>query len=220
MQNHQLIPGGQFLVMLRSRPQAIAVVQGGEDFPEINGELRFYQTPLGVLVMSSLRRLPTAQPPCRKRFFGLHIHEGSGCGDAFAEAGGHYNPTAAAHPCHAGDLPPVVTATGFAWSVTLLGDLTAEETVGRTVILHKGVDDFTSQPAGNSGDRIACGVIYAVQPYGDWVLLPLPQPAEIPPEEEMAAPEPTSAQGEATNTEKTENLFVKSSSQTAESVVE
>ena len=37
MQNHQLIPGGQFLVMLRSRPQAIAVVQGGEEFPEING---------------------------------------------------------------------------------------------------------------------------------------------------------------------------------------
>ena len=61
---------------------------------------------------------------------------------------------------------------------------------------------------------------YFVMEYLQPLLLPLPRPAEIPPEEEMAAPEPTSAQGEATNTEKTENLFVKSSSQTAESVVE
>ena len=93
-------------------------------------------------------------------FFALHIHEGKKCGgQAFAETGGHYNPRGAAHPCHAGDLPPLLGCNGRAFMAVLTERFTPWDVIGKTVIVHEGVDDFTSQPAGNAGKRIACGVI-------------------------------------------------------------
>jgi Cu-Zn family superoxide dismutase len=102
---------------------------------------------------------------------GFHIHEKGDCssGDGMS-AGGHFNPLgkAHAHPTsperHAGDLPQLdAGADGQARleaEVDLLriGD-GATDILGRAVVVHAGPDDFKTQPTGNSGARVACGVI-------------------------------------------------------------
>jgi len=102
---------------------------------------------------------------------GFHIHEKGDCGNNAAAAGGHFNPTGMIHGApdavshHAGDWGNVTADdkgevhTKFqTHSVTLkAGDATYA--VGHAIVLHANPDDLTSQPAGNAGPRIACGVI-------------------------------------------------------------
>jgi superoxide dismutase, Cu-Zn family len=104
---------------------------------------------------------------------GFHIHEKGDCSAADAtSAGGHYNPDGAAHgragtpPHHAGDLPSLtadahgnVRVDQVLEGVTLAPGPTS--IVGRSLVVHRDRDDFTTQPAGNSGPRVACGVIAA-----------------------------------------------------------
>jgi len=102
---------------------------------------------------------------------GFHVHETGNCASAdFASAGGHFNPTnkphgAQDHPHHAGDMPSLlVDPTGkidvrFTLEGVTLGG--ADGFVGHSVILHATADDFETQPSGNSGARVACGVIAA-----------------------------------------------------------
>ena len=105
---------------------------------------------------------------------GFHIHEKGDCSAPDAtSAGGHFNPGSQPHgnPAsgahHAGDMPLLIAdASGNATlDVTLvtvsLGGGGANDVVGRAVVVHKDPDDFKSQPAGNSGARVACGVIVA-----------------------------------------------------------
>ncbi len=101
---------------------------------------------------------------------GFHIHEKGDCGDNGNAAGGHYNPMSTAHgaptadPHHAGDFGNVtadangIVNTRFTTrSVTVeSGHMTA---VGHAVILHANPDDLQTQPTGNAGGRIACGVV-------------------------------------------------------------
>ena len=56
-------------------------------------------------------------------------------------------------------MPPLFSNRGYALQAFLTDRFTVGEILGRTVIIHDGTDDFTSQPAGNAGARIACGVI-------------------------------------------------------------
>jgi Cu-Zn family superoxide dismutase len=95
----------------------------------------------------------------------MHIHEGGSCtgnaADPFADAGSHYNPEGCEHPAHAGDLPPLFSNRGTAWGAVLTDRFSVGEISGKTVIIHLNPDDFTTQPAGNSGAKIACGVIRA-----------------------------------------------------------
>lgn len=100
---------------------------------------------------------------------GFHIHDKGDCGDNGNAAGGHYNPMNVAHgspsadPHHAGDWGNV-TADGDGnvntrfntRSITLDGTTTA---VGHAIILHANPDDLQTQPTGNAGARIACGVV-------------------------------------------------------------
>lgn len=61
---------------------------------------------------------------------------------------------------HAGDLPPLLSnARGKAFGAVLCDGFTLNEILGKSVIIHRAPDDFTSQPAGNAGERIACGTI-------------------------------------------------------------
>ena len=104
---------------------------------------------------------------------GFHIHEKGDCSAVDGtSAGGHFNPTGKAHgnPAagehHGGDMPMLdADASGNATlDVTLDGIALADGTgaiIGRAVIVHKDADDFKTQPTGNSGARVACGVIAA-----------------------------------------------------------
>ncbi|HEY8851230.1 MAG TPA: superoxide dismutase family protein [Gemmatimonadaceae bacterium] len=110
---------------------------------------------------------------------GIHFHEVAKCeggATAFSTAGGHYNPLGKQHGlsnplgAHAGDAPNVVVpASGlvrvaFTTSrVTLTpGTISLFDADGSSIVVHANADDQVSQPAGNSGPRIACGVIRAL----------------------------------------------------------
>jgi len=151
------------LSVLRGRPQAAASIMGSENYPGISGTVRFYQTRNGAIVLAELGGLPHAELPCQERIFGFHIHQGTNCGgnvdDAFADAMSHYDPYGCDHPHHAGDLPPLFGNDGFALSLFLTRRFSVDEVIGRTVIIHDRPDDFTTQPSGSSGTKIACGVI-------------------------------------------------------------
>lgn len=77
----------------------------------------------------------------------------------FADAGGHFNPTGQKHPMHAGDLPQLLSAGGKAYLAVLTDRFSIRDVIGRSVIIHEQPDDFHTQPAGDSGARIGCGVI-------------------------------------------------------------
>lgn len=145
------------------RPQAIAEITGSAAYPDITGTVQFFATDAGVVVYAAIEGLPAAQDACHGRIFGFHIHEGTACSgsadDSFADAMSHYNPSHCAHPYHAGDLPPLFGCGDLALSLFLTDRFTVREVTGKAIIIHESPDDFTSQPSGNSGTKIACGII-------------------------------------------------------------
>ncbi len=150
-------------IILSRLPDAAAVLHGapGEN---AEGTVSFYRTPYGTLVTAALRGLPVTDNLCKQPVLALHIHEGRACtgnaSDPFLNAKSHYNPGNCPHPYHAGDLPPLfVQKDGSAWMAFLSDRFSVDEIMGRTVILHSMPDDFTSQPSGNAGDKLACGII-------------------------------------------------------------
>ena len=98
---------------------------------------------------------------------GFHIHEKGVCEGDGTSAGGHFNPGGTAHGMpghgHAGDMPMLqadATGTASVQYVSREIKLSGPNTiVGRGVVVHRDVDDYKSQPAGNAGPRVACAVI-------------------------------------------------------------
>lgn len=152
-----------YVSVLQRRPNAWAIMEGNTVYPGISGIVRFYQMRSGVLVAAEVSGLPAGTEPCKDKVLGFHIHSGEQCtGDAadpFAVALGHYDPDGCPHPEHAGDMPPLFSNRGYAFQVFLTDRFSLREIVGRTVIIHSSPDDFTSQPSGNAGTKIACGRI-------------------------------------------------------------
>lgn len=139
------------------RPDAVAYVKGGAEAPNISGQVQFYQEPKSVLVVADVAGFPQNS---KTGFFGFHIHEGNGCsGAGFSRTGSHYNPNGADHPRHAGDLPPLMMQQGRAHLSVRTDRYRVQDIIGRTVVIHDNPDDFHTQPAGNAGTKIACGVI-------------------------------------------------------------
>ncbi len=153
--------------LLRRSPDALAVLKGSAAYPEIRGTLSLYRAGGGVLLAAEVRGLPRGTGPCAVNIFGFHIHEGSSCTgnaeDPFANAGAHWNPEGCPHPAHAGDLPPLFGSRGYAFQTFYTERFTVEDVAGRVAIIHAQPDDFTTQPAGNSGAKIACGRILPVR---------------------------------------------------------
>jgi Cu-Zn family superoxide dismutase len=126
------------------------------------GSATMTETPHGVLLSVNL----TAAPAGPHAF---HIHGVGKCEAPFTSAGGHLNPAGKKHGLksaegpHAGDLPNITVPTGgaltfevLAAGVTMASVMDAD---GSAVVLHAGVDDYATDPAGAAGDRIACGVV-------------------------------------------------------------
>ena len=146
------------------RPAARAVVKGDQEHQELHGTVDFFPYHPGTLVLVRMWGLPDDADPCAPNIYAMHIHAGGDCsGDmnmAFSGAAGHYNPGNCPHPAHAGDMPPLFGNGGYAWQSYFTDRFTPGEVVGKTVIVHAQRDDFSSQPAGDAGGRIGCGLIH------------------------------------------------------------
>lgn len=121
------------------------------------GEARLVDTEDGVQIELRAWNLPPGR-------HAIHIHEGIDC----KEAGGHYNPHGRKHGFrnpdgpHAGDLPNVTVRSDGTVVVTLLAPMvTLQELLdkGTCLVIHEKPDDYRTDPAGNSGERISCGEI-------------------------------------------------------------
>lgn len=148
-----------------SGPRAMAPLQakGGS---QVGGTIFFNQQPGGVRVVARVTGLKPNQE------HGFHIHEKGDCSapDAMS-AGGHFNPSGQPHgpqamAHHGGDMPSLqadaagnAEATFMIEGVSLAG--VADGVIGKAVVVHAQPDDYKTQPTGNSGGRIACGVIAA-----------------------------------------------------------
>jgi Cu-Zn family superoxide dismutase len=147
-----------------TRAKATAVLNPTKDSP-VRGTATFSDE--GKTMMVNVR--VTGLKPFAEH--GFHIHEKGDCSSPDGmSAGGHYNPAGKAHgnsnggaDHHAGDMPNLkadesgnANATFPVSGVSIGG---ANDIVGKGLIVHRDPDDYKSQPAGNAGPRVACGVI-------------------------------------------------------------
>lgn len=154
-----------------------AFAQGTSDAPGAKATIRDAQgktigtatlaaAPNGVVVRVVLAGAPAGT-------HAIHLHDTGVCDAPFASAGGHFNPAAKQHGMlspmgmHAGDLPNItvpadgaLTLDAFVRDVTLGSEANGLfKNGGTAIVLHAAADDYATNPAGNAGARIACGVI-------------------------------------------------------------
>jgi len=130
----------------------------------ISGNARITPSGSGVVVLVEVQNATPGE-------HGVHIHEKGDCSDPAAQnAGPHYNPKSSHHggvstPVrHAGDLGNMqVDSTGRGLLVVSISDLSINDVIGRSVIVHEKKDDLQTDPSGNSGGRFSCGTIQAAQ---------------------------------------------------------
>jgi superoxide dismutase, Cu-Zn family len=146
---------------------ATATLQGAPGDTDFKGTVTFTPEGNGLRVVAHLEGVDQAGT------HGFHVHETGECthgeGDKhFTSAGGHFNPAGVEHACppteprHAGDLGniEVTNGSGHAESTTTLLSLSGPSSVvGKAIILHAKADDCKTQPTGDAGDRLACGVV-------------------------------------------------------------
>jgi superoxide dismutase, Cu-Zn family len=130
------------------------------------GKVTLTTTPSGVLISLDLTAFPAGE-------HAFHIHAVGKCEPPkFESAGPHFNPDSTKHGLmspegpHAGDMPNLHVPEGGKLQVEVLNPtvtLSAESALldedGSAIVVHAGADDYQTDPAGNAGDRIACGVI-------------------------------------------------------------
>lgn len=147
-----------------SLPQANASLKdkAGKDV----GTVKLTQTPAGVLLNVAVKGLPGGE-------HAFHIHGVGKCEPPFESAGAHFNPGNEKHGMfaghgHAGDMPNLYIPQNGQLDVAVLNTaITIEkgkpnsvfDSDGSAIVIHAGVDDYKSDPAGNAGDRIACGIV-------------------------------------------------------------
>ncbi len=144
---------------------AVAVLAGTVDSP-VRGELQLTSAGDGVRVMGEIAGLPPGSE------HGFHVHEHGDCSAPDgSSAGGHFNPAAAPHggpdatTRHLGDIPNIrANEKGTADVNAVIAGATLNDggpnnLVGKAFIVHAKADDYKTQPSGDAGARIACGVV-------------------------------------------------------------
>ena len=139
---------------------AIAVILGNLYAPNLYGRVWFSDKSNGVYVCAKVYSLPKNDTG----FYGFHVHTVGNCSlPGFAEAKGHYNPQNFPHPLHAGDFPMLIANSNMEAELSFITSrFIVRDIIGRAVIIHEGRDDYSSQPSGDSGKRIGCGIIHAL----------------------------------------------------------
>lgn len=158
---YQFTPRLAFVNILeKNKPRAMAWVTGNKANSQLSGLVKFYDTPYGgVLVEAEVFGLPNISEQNSSDFYAMHIHQYGDCSDSFEHTGVHYNPTNLPHPQHAGDLIPLLGNQGYAWTAFYDKRFSINDIIGKSVIIHSQRDDFTTQPSGDSGEKIGCGEI-------------------------------------------------------------
>jgi len=158
-----LIAGCSGMPMMATGPTATAALEPTKG-NTTKGDVKFAPRGSKVLVSANVSGLSPGT-------HGFHIHDKGDCssGDGMS-AGGHFNPLNKPHggpttmERHVGDMPSLVAdASGNATLSVELDTMSltpgATNIIGKAVIVHKDPDDYTTQPTGNAGARVACGVI-------------------------------------------------------------
>lgn len=162
-----LLLGWVFLLascqFISETPRAVSVIQA-KSGSSIQGSMSFTQSGNNVNVTGTFSGLtPNSE-------HGIHIHEYGDCSALDASsAGGHYNPHSGKHgkhdsySSHAGDMPNIKVDTNgnsnYSATLSHFSLINEQNIMGKSVIVHRNKDDYVTQPAGNSGERIGCGMI-------------------------------------------------------------
>lgn len=145
---------------------AMATINGTVADTAVNGTVEFMKQNEKVKMT-----LTISIPKMANKSVAVHLHEMGDCGDMGKDAHGHWNPTNQQHgkwgteSFHAGDIGNVkLDAEGkgmmeIETDLWTIGGDAKTDILNKSVIVHSGVDDYTSQPSGNAGSRIGCGVI-------------------------------------------------------------
>ena len=158
-------------MILWTTPAFAQTLQASTELRDANGQVlgtaTVSQEPGGIRVVLQGRNMPPGE-------HGIHFHELGRCDPPdFMSAGGHYNPTSRQHGLrnpqgpHAGDLPNLTVAANGTAQFTAVnalltlssGPTSVFDADGSALVVHANADDDVSDPAGNSGGRIACGVV-------------------------------------------------------------
>lgn len=148
--------------------RAIASIKGSDLTPDLKGYVMFTELPNGTEVTVEVSGLPDYQPAKGDKSpigpHGFHIHENGDCqegdpSDPFQSAGGHWNPYDQPHGHHPGDFPVLFSNNGYSSMAFFTNRFRPRDIIGKSVVIHLNPDDYRSQPAGDSGKRIGCGVI-------------------------------------------------------------
>lgn len=137
---------------------------------KLKGVVYFKDVPNGTEVYVEVKGLPNYMPASGNNPqvgpHGFHLHENGICdideNNPFSSAGGHWNPTNQPHGNHAGDFPVLFSNNGYARMSFFTDKFKVKDIIGKAVIIHESPDDFRTQPSGDSGKRIGCGVIKEV----------------------------------------------------------
>lgn len=147
---------------------AIARIKGSPLAPNVKGVVYFKDVQGGVEVYVYVTGLPAYKPgkdnisPIGPH--GFHIHQNGCCNvddpkDPFKCAGEHWNPDNQPHGNHAGDFPVLFSNNGISRMSFFTNRFKVADIIGKSIVIHENPDDYRTQPAENSGKRIACGVI-------------------------------------------------------------
>jgi Cu-Zn family superoxide dismutase len=131
----------------------------------ITGVVYFDEVHGGTMVTAHIRGLPKFKrngKPVGPH--GFHIHVNGDCtpgttDNPYPNTGGHYNPTNQPHGNHAGDFPVLFAVSGDTKMRFFTDKFYPKDVIGRSVVIHESPDDYRTEPAGDSGKKLACAVI-------------------------------------------------------------
>ena len=139
------------------RPEAAANLTGAPGYENLRGAGTLLPGARGTIVVAQVEGLPgtdSSAYTCTRATTAVRDRS------HLTGPGAHWGLPGQLHPEHLGDLPVLLAKNGKAWSAVWTGRFLPSQARGHTVIVHRMPDDYRSQPAGDSGERIGCGVIW------------------------------------------------------------